>query len=298
MSNSSFSQPSRSHPDSLWQALARLIRLPNQTGTLLLLFPTLWSLVLASKGQPPFQLLIIFICGSFLMRSAGVIMNDLADRSFDRQVRRTQQRPLAKGTLTPLQAWGFLGFLLGIAAVFLYLLNPFTRWLGPIAVILAAIYPFCKRFLHIPQIVLGVAFGWGTVMAWTAVTNHLAFSTWLLFAATISWAVAYDTIYAIQDMEDDRRIGVKSSALFFGPYLWLGVSLAILVMLACLSMTGYLLGLGIGFFACLIVSAGIMGHQIIRLRSSVNPKEAFIMFQQHNWVGAILLLGTYLGHLT
>ena len=231
------------------------------------------------------------------MRSAGVIMNDLADQSFDRQVQRTQHRPLAKGTLTRRQAWTFLSAILGIAAILLWSLNPLTRWLGPIALLLAGIYPFCKRFLHIPQIVLGVAFGWGTVMAWTAVTNHIVASTWLVFASTVSWAVAYDTIYAIQDMEDDQRIGVKSSALFFGRFLWLGVGLAVLIMLSGLTMVGNQMHLGLGFFLSLGVSAGLMIYQVFRLRSSVSPTEAFKMFQQHSWVGAIILLGTFLGFI-
>ena len=297
MADPTSSSASSHSSDRLFKGLADLIRLPNQTGTLLLLFPSLWALFLASEGKPSVDLLLIFSCGAFLMRSAGVIMNDLADRSFDRQVRRTQHRPLAKGSLTPFHAWIFLLSILTIAAILLWLLNPLTRWLGPIALLLAAIYPFCKRFLHIPQIVLGIAFGWGSVMAWTAVTNHIAPSTWLVFASTVSWAVVYDTIYAIQDMDDDRRIGVKSSAIFFGHYLWLGVSLAALLMLSCLTIVGFQLNLEIGFFLCLGVCGGLLVHQVIRLRSSISPTEAFRMFHQHNWLGAIILLGTYLGFI-
>jgi len=295
MVDSSLPPASPPPTSSFLHALANLIRLPNQTGTLLLLFPTLWSLFLASGGWPSGELLFIFTLGSFLMRSAGVIMNDLADRSFDRQVHRTQHRPLASGTMAAWQAWLFLFLLLGSAAVLLWFLNPFTRWLGPIALVLAATYPFCKRFLHIPQIVLGVAFGWGTVMAWTAVTNYIAPATWLLFASTVSWAVVYDTIYAIQDMDDDRRIGVKSSAIFFGRQLWLGVGIAAVWMFSCLTMVGYQLKMGIGFFLCLAISFGLMIHQVIRLRSPVTPMEAFRMFQHHSWLGAIILLGTFLG---
>ncbi len=229
------------------------------------------------------------------MRSAGVILNDLADRSFDRQVRRTQQRPLAKGTLTPSQAGVFLLFILSLAATLLWFVNPLTRWLAPIALLLAATYPFCKRFLQIPQLVLGVAFGWGGVMAWTAVTNQITLSTWLVFFATVSWAVIYDTIYAIQDIEDDRRIGVKSSAIFFGEYLWLGVGLAAFVMLSCLSLVGFRLNLGMGYFLCLGFSAILMMRQVVRLRTLVLPTDAFQMFQQHTWLGALILLGIFLG---
>ncbi|MDR4495435.1 MAG: 4-hydroxybenzoate octaprenyltransferase [Nitrospirales bacterium] len=279
------------------KALTSLVRLSNQTGTLLLLFPTLWALVLASRGQPSLELLIIFTVGSFLMRSAGVILNDLADRSFDRQVRRTQQRPLAKGILTPTQAGIFLFCIVSLATTLLWFLNPLTRWLGPVALLLAATYPFCKRFLQIPQIILGVAFGWGGVMAWTAVANHITPSTWLLFFATVSWAVVYDTIYAIQDIEDDRRIGVKSAAIFFGEFLWLGVGLAACVMLSCLSLIGFQLNLGMGYFLCLGISAILMMYQVIRLRTVVLPSDAFRMFQQHSWLGAIILLGILLGFI-
>ena len=171
------------------KAFANLIRLPNQTGTLLLLFPTLWSLFLASKGWPSTQLLIIFIVGSFLMRSAGVIMNDLADRSFDGLVERTRHRPLVSGQLRPRHALGLLVlFLLGATGL-LWFLNPLTWILSPVALVLAGLYPFCKRFLHIPQLILGVAFGWGGVMAWAAVRNELEAETWLLFAATVCWAI-------------------------------------------------------------------------------------------------------------
>ena len=171
------------------RAFANLIRLSSQTGTLLLLFPTLWSLVLASQGWPEIHLLIIFIIGSFLMRSAGVIMNDLADRSFDGRVERTRHRPLVSGQLRPRHALGFLAILLTMAAGLLWFLNPLTWLLSPVALLLAGLYPFCKRFLHIPQLILGVAFGWGGVMAWAAVHNALHTSTWLLFAATVCWAI-------------------------------------------------------------------------------------------------------------
>ena len=168
------------------------------------------------------------------MRSAGVIMNDLADRSFDGQVERTRHRPLVSGQLHPKHALGLLAILLIAATGLLWFLNPLTWLLSPMALLLAGLYPFCKRILHIPQLILGVAFGWGGVMAWAAVRNELETGTWLLFAATVCWAIVYDTIYAIQDREDDRKIGVKSSAILFGSYTWLGVGLAGFFMLSFL----------------------------------------------------------------
>ncbi|NJN70523.1 MAG: 4-hydroxybenzoate octaprenyltransferase [Nitrospira sp.] len=202
-----------------WSALARLIRLHNQTGTYLLLLPTLWALILAARGIPPPHLLAIFLVGSFLMRSAGVIMNDLADQRFDRQVTRTKTRPLASGELSRRHAVILLSALLVLAACLLLLLPPIVSGLAPIAVLLATLYPYSKRWIHIPQAMLGIAFGWGTVMAWAAVQGKLDAPAWCLFGATAAWAVAYDTIYAVQDQEDDRHIGVKSAALYFGPFI-------------------------------------------------------------------------------
>ena len=277
------------------QAFAHLIRFSNQTGTLLLLFPTLWSLFLASRGWPSSTLLIVFILGSFLMRSAGVIMNDLADRSFDGRVERTRHRPLVSGQLRPKHALGFLAVLLITAGGLLCFLNPLTWLLSPIAVALAGIYPFCKRVLHIPQLILGVAFGWGGVMAWAAVRHELEAGTWLLFAATVCWAIVYDTIYAIQDREDDVKIGVESSAILFGSYTWLGVGLAAGFMLFFLSFAGKVAQLGTAYFVGLIVLAILLAYQVVLLRSEVTSQQAFKLFKQHSWTGFIVLLGIFLG---
>jgi len=277
------------------QAFAHLVRLFNQTGTLLLLFPTLWALVLASRGWPSTKLLIIFILGSFVMRSAGVIMNDLADRSFDGQVERTRHRPLVSGQLRPNDALGLLAILLIGAVGLLSFLNPLTWLLSPVALALAGIYPFCKRILHIPQLVLGVAFGWGGVMAWAAVRNELEMGTWLIFAATICWAIAYDTIYAIQDREDDVKIGVKSSAILFGSSTWLGVGMAVCSMLFFLSVVGEISGLGMEYFMALFIIAVLMGYQVVLLRSEITPQQALTLFKQHCWVGFIVLVGILLG---
>jgi len=277
------------------RAFANLIRLFNQTGTLLLLCPTLWALFLASQGWPDPKLLFIFIFGSFLMRSAGVIMNDLADQSFDRQVQRTQHRPLASGQLSSLQAVVFLALLLGLAAGLLWFLNPLTLLLSPMALLLAGVYPFCKRFIHIPQLMLGVAFGWGGVMAWAAVRNDLELSTWILFAATVCWAVVYDTIYAIQDKEDDLKIGVKSSAILFGSFTWLGVGLAGLFMLGCLSMVAKINHLDFEYSLALMAVAAILGYQVLLLRSEISGEQAFTLFKQHSWIGVLILGGILMG---
>ncbi len=280
-----------------WSALARLIRLPNQTGTYLLLLPTLWGLALAARGIPPLSLVVIFIGGSFIMRSAGVIMNDLADRSFDRQVVRTKARPLASGELSQRQAVRLLSVLLIAAASLLLFLPPIVTWLAPIAVFLAALYPYCKRWIHIPQAMLGIAFGWGTIMAWAAVRGQLDVPVWCLFGATVAWAVAYDTIYAIQDQEDDRRIGVKSSALYFGSSVHYGVGTAFGLMLAFLVAAGWFAQLGWPYYGGLLGVTVFFLFQIDRLRRPIAPTQAFAMFRQHVWVGVTILIGIVAGAL-
>ncbi len=280
-----------------WPALARLIRLPSQTGTYLLLLPTLWGLVLAARGIPPVHLLVIFIGGSFIMRSAGVIMNDLADQSFDRQVARTKTRPLASGELSRRHATILLAVLLVVAASLLFFLRSIVTWLAPVAAFLAAVYPYSKRWIHIPQAMLGIAFGWGTVMAWAAVRGQLDAPVWCLFGATAAWAVAYDTIYAIQDQEDDRRIGIKSAALYFGSSVHQGVGLAFGIMLVFLTAAGWLAQLGWPYYAALLGVAIFFLLQIDQLRRSITPTQAFGMFREQVWVGITILSGLLAGVL-
>jgi len=288
--------PSR-QPRLTWSNISRLIRLPNQTGTWLLLLPTLWALVLAARGLPPWHLVVIFALGSFLMRSAGVVLNDLADRSFDRRVARTQGRPLASGELTPNHALMIVIILLSLAATLVYLLNVQTILLSPIALLLAALYPFAKRIIHIPQAILGIAFGWGTIMAWTASRGAIDAQAWLIFAATICWAIGYDTIYALQDQQDDRRIGVKSSALFFGSYTWLAVGIALAVMLMLLGIAGWIAEIGWIFYGVL-AAGGLYGvKQVVELKSPVEPARAFRMFHEHVWLGSAVLIGLIAGFL-
>lgn len=282
-------------PKFSWSAASRLIRLSNQTGTFLLLLPTLWSLVLAARGMPSWTLLAIFTAGSFLMRSAGVVLNDIADRSFDMKVSRTRARPLAAGELTVPQALSIATLLVLAAAALVWLLNPLTRLLSPVALALAGLYPFAKRVIHLPQAVLGIAFGWGSVMAWAASRGSLDPAAWCLFGATVCWAVAYDTIYAIQDLEDDQRIGVKSSAIWFGPHVWLAVGTSFVAMLVLLVAAGVFTNVGPVYFGALIVAGGFFVQQVRRLRKSMAPETALTMFKQHAWIGGMILLGIILG---
>ena len=231
------------------------------------------------------------------MRSAGVVMNDLADRSFDRRVERTRTRPLASGAVSVRQAFMAIAVLLVIAAGLLALLNPLAISLSPIAVLFAAVYPFSKRVLSLPQAMLGLAFGWGVIMAWAAVTASVPWPAWLLYAATICWAIAYDTIYALQDRADDLRIGVKSSAILFGSYTWLAVGGFLAVMLLLLGFVGWLHGLNAGFYGVLAALAGFLTQQIFALRHDIPPTRAFHLFRQHVWVGWVILAGIWLGFL-
>ena len=284
-------------PRLTWANVSRLIRLPSQTGTWLLMLPTLWALVLSSKGIPPWRLLLIFMLGSFLMRSAGVILNDLADRSFDRHVARTRQRPLASGDLTPVHALLILAILLTLAALLVLQLNALTIMLSPAALALAALYPFAKRVVHLPQAALGIAFGWGTIMAWAASRGRIESAAWLTFAATICWAVAYDTIYALQDMDDDRRIGVKSSALYFGSETWLAVGMACAMMLLLLGIAAGMAEIGTIAYGVLAAVGVFFARQVSELRRPVSPGRAFELFRQHAWAGTVVLCGLVLGFL-
>ena len=222
-------------------------------------------------------------------------MNDLADQCFDRQITRTKTRPLASGSLAAQHAFLLLGSFLLLAFGLLAFLNPLTLWLSPIALGLAALYPFTKRFFHVPQFFLGLAFGWGAVMAWAATRNQLDVSAWLLFASTICWALAYDTIYALQDKSDDIKVGVKSSAILFGSYVWVAVGIFEIFMVAFLAMAGWAEDLNLAFYGGLAGLAGFLSQQVFRLRSEVNPSEAFAMFKQHVGVGLVILGGIWLG---
>ena len=239
------------------------------------------------------SLVVIFILGSFIMRSLGVILNDLADRDFDRQVTRTRMRPLASGALGPREAGATAVVLLLTAASLVLFLNPLTILLSPIAVILAFAYPYAKRIIPIPQAVLGIAFGWGTVMAWAASCNSVEGPAWALFGATICWAIAYDTIYALQDRDDDRRVGVKSAAILFGSYAWLAVGICLTVMLALLGLAGYLYAVRPLYYGVLAVVGLGFVFQVLRLRGPVPSDIAFALFKQHIWAGTVILLGIW-----
>ncbi|MBI3810178.1 MAG: 4-hydroxybenzoate octaprenyltransferase [Nitrospirae bacterium] len=284
-------------PTRFWSALADLIRLRNQTGSFLLLFPTLWALVLAGEGHPPLPLVAIFTTGVFVMRSAGVAINDWWDRDLDRLVQRTRERPLASGRMQPYAALGVFGVLVATAAGLVSLLNPLTIVLAPIALLLAVLYPLAKRVMPLPQAVLGIAFGWGAVMAWSAVRNEVGWPALGLFAATVCWAIGYDTIYALQDLEDDQRIGVRSSALFFGNRCWIAVGGALLAMAAILGLVGAATHLAPSFYLSLVLAMGFFVAQARQVRRGVSQAQAFALFKQHVGIGTLILAGIWSGVL-
>ena len=280
-----------------WSDLADLIRLRNQTGSLLLLLPTLWALVLAGDGHPPLSLTAIFVAGVFVMRSAGVTVNDLWDRDLDRRVQRTRERPLASGRMQPRAAVAVFFALIGIAAGLVFLLNSLTIALAPAALLLVVLYPLAKRVLPLPQAILGMAFGWGAIMAWSAVRNEIAWPAVGLFVATIFWAIGYDTIYALQDQEDDQRAGVHSAALLFGPWAWVAVGSALSVMMALLGLVGLATGLAWPFYVTLLLTGVLFASQVRRIKHPVAPAQAFALFKQHVWAGALILAGFWSGVL-
>ncbi len=273
------------------RAIADLIRLPKQYGTLLLMAPALWSLVIAADGRPPAALLFVFVVGAFVMRSAGCVLNDLADRNFDRHVERTKARPLASGRLMPRDALIVGALLSGFALALALTLNPLAIRLSVVGFGLAAIYPLTKRVIATPQAIMGVAFGWGALLAWAAVRNEIAAPAIVIFIATVCWAAAYDTIYALLDRDDDLRIGVRSSAVLFGRYVWVGVGALLGLALASLIVLGLLVPLGPVYAVCLTLVATIFAYQTWRLRGGTDQQSAFRLFQSHAGVGFLILFG-------
>ncbi len=278
-------------------ALMDLMRLSKPYGTFLLLIPSLWALVLAGHGKPPLMLVVVFTAGAFLMRSAGCVINDFADRRIDPLVARTKTRPLADGRLGTGTALATFGVLVGLSFLLIMQLNALTIWLSLGGLALAVLYPFTKRFVACPQAFLGAAFGWGTFMAWAAVTNTVGPTPALLFAATICWAIAYDTIYAIQDIEDDLRVGVKSSAILFGDMAWAWITLFLLATSLLIGMAGLREGLGAIFMASLAAVTGYFVYQGIRVRAGLSRDAAFALFKAHVPAGAVLLAGIWLDTL-
>ncbi len=268
----------------------RLIRMDKPIGSLLLLWPTLNALWIASDGHPKPGMLLIFAIGTILMRSAGCAINDYADRDFDKHVKRTENRPLTSGRIRAWEALALAGGLAVLSFLLILPLNGLTKWLSLVAVFVAGTYPFLKRFFAIPQAYLGIAFGFGIPMAFAAVQNHVPPLAWLMLLANVFWAVAYDTEYAMVDRDDDLKIGIRTSAITFGRFDVVAVMLCYGVFLALYSGIGAALGFGLPYMVGLAAAAGcvIYHHRLIARRDRDGCFKAFL---HNNWLGAALFAG-------
>lgn len=276
---------------SLIRAAGDLLRIDKQYGTLLVLLPALWALFLASGGQPDMVLMLIIIMGAFLMRSAGCAINDIADRKLDPLVDRTKTRPLAAGKIEFSKALiVFLTVVLAAALLTLYM-NPLAVILSVGCLFFVILYPFMKRVVSIPQVFLGIAFGYGSIIVWAAVREKVELTAILIFLSTVTWAVAYDTIYAMMDIDDDRRIGVKSTAILFGKYVKKVVALFFGLTLLLLILIGTNEGMGPFYFAAVALSAACFFRQVCQTAAGMSREAAFGAFKSNVAVGFIILGG-------
>lgn len=274
---------------------ARLVRLDKPIGILLLLWPTLIALWLAADGRPDWRLVVIFSLGTVLMRSAGCAINDYADRDFDKHVKRTAERPLTSGKIASWEAVAVAAALALVSFALILPLNTLTKQLSVAAVVIAASYPYFKRFFAIPQAYLGIAFGFGIPMAFAAVQGHVPPAAWLLLLANIFWAVAYDTEYAMVDRDDDLKIGIKTSAITFGRFDVAAVMLCYAVSCAIVLVVGWQYGLRFWFLAGMLVAAGcaVYHYRLIRDRDRMG---CFAAFRHNNWLGAAVFAGVALDY--
>ncbi len=270
-----------------------LTRLNKPIGIFLLLWPTLWALWIASEGKPDLLVLFVFITGVVLMRSAGCVINDYADRKIDPLVARTRLRPIASGLVKPKEALKLFAGLCLAAFALVLLMNKLTIYLSFIGVGLAAIYPFMKRYTHLPQIVLGMAFGWAIPMAFAAQTGSVPQIAWLLFVVNIVWSVAYDTMYAMADKEDDLKAGVKSTAILFDDMDKVMIAMLQGIVLIGLYFIGQQLQLGWVFYFSLLVAAGLMVYQQYLIKNRM-PEQCIQAFLNNNWFGGTVFVGLVL----
>jgi 4-hydroxybenzoate polyprenyltransferase len=272
---------------------ALLMRLHRPIGTYLLLWPTVWALWIAGEGNPDTWVTLVSVLGVVLMRAAGCVINDYADRDFDLHVARTRERPIASGKVAPKEALILFAVLCFIAFALVLTLNWLTIGLSLVGALLAIIYPFTKRHTYLPQVFLGLAFGWAIPMAFAAQTGEVPVVAWLLLIATVLWTTAYDTLYAMVDIEDDLKIGVKSTAILFGDADRIIIGSIQLLFLLTLWVVGSQLELGGFYFAGLLVAAGLAAYQQYRVRTR-QPEDYFWAFLNNHWSGAAVFAGLML----
>lgn len=273
-----------------WEYYAQLMRLNRPIGTYLLLWPTLWALWIAAEGVPHWWILVVFCLGVFLMRSAGCVINDYADRDFDAHVERTRQRPLAQNKVSGREAITLFLVLVLMALALVLTLNWLTIGLSVVALLLASMYPFMKRYTYYPQAVLGAAFSWGIPMAFAAITGDVPNIVWLIYIATLLWVLAYDTLYGMVDREDDLKLGLKSTAILFGDMDLALVSMIQGMFLFGMLLVGQQLELSFYYYIGWAIAVALIARQMWRCRKR-QPTECFNAFLNNNYVGMSLFLG-------
>ncbi len=279
-----------------WLAIKLITRMDKPIGTYLLLWPTYWALWIASDGWPNIHLLMVFSLGVFIMRSAGCVINDFADRKIDGKVERTKNRPLVNGMMTSTEAINLFGVLIGMALGLVLTLSWPTIYLSFVALFLAALYPFMKRYTQLPQVFLGAAFSWGMIMAFSEAQGEIPLLAWLLFFANLSWTVAYDTMYAMVDREDDLKIGVKSTAILFADNDKRIIGFLQLITLGLLWTVGDILAFGWPYQVSLVVAAGLFSYQQLLIINRERDK-CFQAFLHNHWVGLIIFVGILFEYL-
>ncbi len=268
----------------------KLMRLDRPVGILLLLWPALWALWLASRGQPDLVLVWMFVLGAALMRSAGCVVNDIADRDFDRHVARTRDRPITAGLVGVKEALVLALVLTVLAGGLVLMMNRLTIGLSLLALVFAFTYPFTKRFFAVPQAYLGIAFGFGIPMAYAAATGRVPAVAWVMMLANVFWAIAYDTAYAMVDREDDLKIGIKTSAITFGRFDLVGIAVAHGAFLLTMIAVGVMTGRGGVYFGALVLCALLARHQVA-LCATREPQQCFKAFMNNTTVGGVVFLG-------
>ncbi len=269
------------------QPYLQLMRLDKPIGIFLTLWPTLWAVWIAGLFHPTVKIMVIFVFGAVVMRAAGCVINDVADRKFDPHVARTKLRPLASGAVKLWQALALFVGLLFIALVLVLQLNLFAFWVACVTVPLTIVYPFCKRFTYLPQVILGMVFNIGILMAFAAQQNHLLFIAWLLYFSTIIWTVAYDTMYAITDQEDDKKLGLKSTALLFGSHALKITGLLQLLFLLGILWLGLILKANIAYWIAYLIAIALCVYQ----QNLLKHGQSFKAFLNNNWLGMIMFIG-------
>ncbi|PTB32296.1 4-hydroxybenzoate octaprenyltransferase [Photobacterium phosphoreum] len=278
------------------RAFWQLARFDRPIGSLLLLWPTLWALFLAGDGFPKVDVLLVFVLGVIFMRAAGCVINDFADRNVDGHVKRTANRPMPSGKVSEREALGLFSLLVLVSFLLVLTMNNLTIMLSVVAVILAAAYPFMKRYTHLPQLVLGAAFGWSIPMAYAAQSGALPAVAWLLFTANILWTIAYDTLYAMVDRDDDLKVGIKSTAILFGRFDKLIIGILQLATIMLLIAIGGILDLSQCYYWALLLAAALFVYQQMLIQGR-QREQCFKAFLNNNYVGMVIFIGISLSVL-